>query len=62
MSDDRCELLCLDLPRAEKLRKERLGRRRADELAAGAKALGDFDRNIQRSLLVERSVFVDDLA
>src|SRR5205823_10396848 len=44
MSDDRCELLCLDLPRAEKLRKERLGRRRADELAAGAKALGDPTR------------------
>ena len=44
MSDDRCELLCLDLPRAEKLREERLGRRRADELAAGAKALGDPTR------------------
>ena len=44
MSDDGCELLCLDLPRAEKLRKERLCRRRADELAAGAKALGDATR------------------
>src|SRR2546430_3261622 len=44
MSDDRCELLCLDLPRAEKLRKSRLDRRQADELAAGAKALGDPTR------------------
>jgi len=44
VSVDRCELLCLDLPRAEKLRKERLARRRADELAAAAKALGDPTR------------------
>src|SRR2546428_14011812 len=44
MPDDRCELLCLDLPRAEKLRQARLDRRRADELAAGAKALGDPTR------------------
>ena len=44
MSDDGCELLCLDLPRAEELRKARLDRRQADELAAGAKALGDPTR------------------
>jgi DNA-binding transcriptional ArsR family regulator len=44
MSDDRCELLCLDLPRAEQLRKSRLGGRQADEFAAGAKALGDPTR------------------
>ncbi len=44
MQDDRCELLCLDLPRAERLRKARLGRQVADELSAGAKALGDPTR------------------
>lgn len=44
MSDDRCDLLCLDLPRAEQLRKARLGRELADELAAGAKALSDPTR------------------
>src|SRR5204863_1126358 len=44
MSVDRCELLCLDLPRAEKLRKSRLDRWQAEELAAGAKALGDPTR------------------
>jgi ArsR family transcriptional regulator, lead/cadmium/zinc/bismuth-responsive transcriptional repressor len=42
--DDRCDLLCLDLPRAEALRKARLGRQVADELSAGAKALGDPTR------------------
>ena len=51
MSDDRCELLCLDLPRAEELRKARLDRRQADELAAGAKALGDPTRLILAAAL-----------
>lgn len=44
MSDDRCDLLCLDLPRAEELRKARLDRQVADDLSAGAKALGDPTR------------------
>jgi ArsR family transcriptional regulator, lead/cadmium/zinc/bismuth-responsive transcriptional repressor len=43
-SEDCCELLCLDLPRAESLRKARLGRQRADRLSAAAKALGDPTR------------------
>jgi DNA-binding transcriptional ArsR family regulator len=42
--DDRCELLCLDLPRAEELRKARLDRQVADGLSADAKALGDPTR------------------
>jgi DNA-binding transcriptional ArsR family regulator len=42
--DDRCDLLCLDLPRAEELRKARLDRHVADDLSAGAKALGDPTR------------------
>jgi ArsR family transcriptional regulator, lead/cadmium/zinc/bismuth-responsive transcriptional repressor len=44
VSDDRCDLLCLDLPRAEKLRKGRLDRQVAEDLADGAKALGDPTR------------------
>jgi DNA-binding transcriptional ArsR family regulator len=44
MPNDHCDLLCLDLPRAEELRKARLDRELADELAAGAKALGDPTR------------------
>src|SRR5258707_6962197 len=44
MSDDRCDLLCLDLPRAEELRNARLQLALAEELAATAKALGDPTR------------------
>jgi DNA-binding transcriptional ArsR family regulator len=44
MSDDRCDLLCLDLPRAEELRQVRLSPQAAEVLAAGAKALGDPTR------------------
>jgi ArsR family transcriptional regulator, lead/cadmium/zinc/bismuth-responsive transcriptional repressor len=44
MSEDRCDLLCLDLPRAEELRTARLAPQVADRLAAGAKALGDPTR------------------
>jgi DNA-binding transcriptional ArsR family regulator len=41
---DRCDLLCLDLPRAEELRKARLQVALAEELAAQAKVLGDPTR------------------
>lgn len=44
MADHRCDLLCLDLPRAEKLRHARLDPRVAARLAAGAKALADPTR------------------
>jgi DNA-binding transcriptional ArsR family regulator len=44
VSDDRCDLLCLDLPRAEGLRQARLDPQAAEGLAAGAKALGDPTR------------------
>ena len=43
MSEDRCELLCLDLPRAEQIRK-RLQPGRAEQTAARAKALADPTR------------------
>ena len=44
MADDRCDLLCLDLPRAEKLRETRLDPQLAGRFAAGAKALADPTR------------------
>jgi DNA-binding transcriptional ArsR family regulator len=44
MSDDRCDLLCLDLPRAERLRDAGLDLPRAERAAAAAKALGDPTR------------------
>jgi DNA-binding transcriptional ArsR family regulator len=44
MRDDRCDLLCLDLPRAEVLRKERLDERVAQQLAEPFRALADPTR------------------
>jgi DNA-binding transcriptional ArsR family regulator len=43
-ANDRCDLLCLDLPRAERIRSRRLDPARAAELAEQAKALGDPTR------------------
>lgn len=39
-----CDLLCLDLPRAERLRRARLDRSVADGAAAAGRALGDPTR------------------
>jgi DNA-binding transcriptional ArsR family regulator len=44
MTDDRCDLLCLDLPRAEALRASVLDEERAAALARRAAALGDATR------------------
>ena len=44
MAKDRCELLCLDLERAETLRKQRLSLERAESGAARARALADPTR------------------
>jgi ArsR family transcriptional regulator, lead/cadmium/zinc/bismuth-responsive transcriptional repressor len=44
VSDDRCDLLCLDLPKAEALRHGRLGVEEAEAAARSAKALGDPTR------------------
>lgn len=44
MSDDRCDLLCIDLPRAEALRAARIDPARAESAAVAAKALGDPTR------------------
>src|SRR5215210_4215069 len=44
MDADRCELLCLDVPKAEALRQARLALDLAEQAAATAKALGDPTR------------------
>jgi DNA-binding transcriptional ArsR family regulator len=44
MDDDRCELLCLDLPKAERLRASRPSEQEARALAADFRALGDPTR------------------
>ena len=44
MPRDRCELLCLDLEKAEVLRQQRVTVDRATELAARAQALSDPTR------------------
>ena len=44
MSDDRCELLCLDLPKAEAIRARRPSVREARALADECRALGDPTR------------------
>jgi DNA-binding transcriptional ArsR family regulator len=44
MSEDRCDLLCLDLPRAEQLRQTRIDPQQAEQAATVGKALGDPTR------------------
>ena len=44
MADDRCDLLCLDLEKAEAMRAARLDAGPAGAAAAAAKALGDPTR------------------
>ena len=44
MADDRCELLCLDLPKAERLRASQRSEQEARALAGDFKALGDPTR------------------
>lgn len=44
MADDRCELLCLDLPKAETIRAARPSEQQARTLAQGFRALGDPTR------------------
>jgi DNA-binding transcriptional ArsR family regulator len=43
-TDDTCDLLCLDLPKAERVRKSLPTAADLELLAAGAKALGDPTR------------------
>ena len=53
MNDDRCDLLCLDLPKAERLRATRLAEPQAERLAQRAKALGDGTRLMLAAALAE---------
>ena len=63
MADDRCDLLCLDLPKAEALRAARLPDLAARALAERAKALGDPTRlTIAAALAQTDELCVCDLA
>lgn len=53
MPEERCELLCLDLPRAEALRGSRIAIADAEDLARQAKALGDPTRLTLASVLAD---------
>ena len=61
--DDRCDLLCLDLEKAERLRLERVDGDLAVRLAAQAKALSDPTRlTIAAALAASDELCVCDLA
>src|SRR5436305_14341245 len=63
MTDDRCDLLCLDLQVAERLRKQRLRPEEADVAAGNARALSDPTRLMLAAALLEaRELCVCDLA
>jgi ArsR family transcriptional regulator, lead/cadmium/zinc/bismuth-responsive transcriptional repressor len=63
MTDDRCELLCLDLQVAERLRKKRLAPEDADVAAGKARALSDPTRLMLAAALLEANeLCVCDLA
>lgn len=44
MTDERCDLICIDAPKAEAIRKKLLGEEAAQEAADRAKALSDPTR------------------
>jgi ArsR family transcriptional regulator, lead/cadmium/zinc/bismuth-responsive transcriptional repressor len=61
--DDRCDLLCLDLPLAEDLRRARLDERTAGRIAADFQAFADPTRlTVALALLEGRELCVCDLA
>ena len=63
MADDRCDLLCLDLEKAEALRRSRLDPALAAELAEQARALADPTRlTIAGALAGTDELCVCDLA
>ncbi|MGK2877419.1 MAG: ArsR/SmtB family transcription factor [Solirubrobacterales bacterium] len=63
MSDDECDLLCLDLPKAEALRAARLSASEARLVSDRAKALGDPTRlTIALSLAATDELCVCDIA
>ena len=63
MADDRCDLLCVDLDKAERLRLQRLDGELAIRLAAQAKALSDPTRlTVAAALAAGDELCVCDLA
>ncbi len=61
--DDRCDLLCLDLEKAERLRRDRVDVEAADRAAGAARALGDPTRlAIAAALAATDELCVCDLA
>lgn len=62
MDNDRCDLLCLDLPRAEELRRRRLVASDAVRPAERAKALADPTRLMLADALLDGPLCVCDLA
>ena len=63
MSDDRCDLLCLDLPTAERLRGRRLEPDLAESAAGKAQAFSDPTRlTLAAALLEADELCVCDLA
>ncbi len=63
MADDRCDLLCLDLEKAERLRRDRFDGELAATFAAQAKALSDPTRvTIAAALAATDELCVCDLA
>ncbi len=63
MADDRCDLLCLDLPRAEELRRRRLPAELTEVMATRVRALADSTRlGLVAALSVGGELCVCDLA
>jgi len=63
VADDRCDLLCLDLEKAERLRNERLAPVAAERLAEQARALADPTRlTVAAALAGTDELCVCDLA
>ena len=63
MSDERCDLLCLDLPKAERLRAHRLSESMSRRLADRARALSDPTRlTLAAALAQTDELCVCDLA
>jgi ArsR family transcriptional regulator, lead/cadmium/zinc/bismuth-responsive transcriptional repressor len=63
VADDHCDVLCLDLEKAEALRSRRLSAATAERIAGQAKALGDPTRLILAAALAEgEELCVCDLA
>lgn len=63
MTDDRCELLCLDLDKAERVRAELVDDEHAARAAATAKALADPTRlRLAAALAATDELCVCDLA